>query len=104
MISSAPIDNSLTPESPVPAGHDGVEAHPELVERLQDPAGHGGLQQQRHAGRDGLGVRDQVPGGQQRQVLQDPHQPGAAGRKLLEGWPQDGQGVRSAAQCSEATL
>lgn len=55
----------LCPEH-VPAGHHSVEAHPELVEGLQYSARHGRLQQESHAGREGLCIRDQVSGREQR--------------------------------------
>lgn len=47
---------------PVPAGHHSVQAHPQLVEGLQDAAGHSWLQQQRHAGRERLCIGDQISG------------------------------------------
>lgn len=64
--------------NPVPAGHHRVEGDPQLLDGLQDAARHCMLQQQGHAGRQDLHVRDEVLGRQQGQVFQDLHQLGSA--------------------------
>lgn len=70
----------------VPAGHDRVEADPQLVDSLKNAPRDGRLQQQSHAGGEGLGVRDQISRREQGQTFQDPHQPGTTTGQLLKGF------------------
>lgn len=104
--------NTKSGASAVPAGHHRVEGHPQLLDGLQDAARHCGLQQQGHAGRQHLHVRDEVLRRQQRQVLQDLHQLGSAGRQIQEGWQEENRtrlssittGGCKANRCSEARV
>lgn len=73
----------------VPAGHDGVEADPQLVDGLQNAPRDGWLQQQSHAGGEGLCVRDQVSRREQGQTFQDAHQPGTTTGQLLKGFGEE---------------